>query len=140
MIIGTYHLFAATHVDELLMPYREPVVESEGLSIYWWILVPFVAVAAVLILAQVFRRRIRTSHSQDDLVREICYAHRIDSAGRELLNSVAEQAELEEPATMFLSPQKFDLAVHLATKKTTFDRHEQARLRTLRRQFFSLSY
>ena len=140
MTFQAFHLFAATHVDELLMPYREPVVEPERLSIYWWILMPFVAAAVILILAHVFQRRIRAPHSQDDLVRKICYAHRIDSAGRELLNSVAEKAELERPATMFLSPQKFDLAVHLAAQKTTFNRHEQATLRTLRRQFFSLLY
>ncbi len=72
MTISSLPLIAATRVDELLMPYREPTVESTGVSIVWWMLIPFVAVAIGLMLLHALRQRTQVV-TPDALLRELCY-------------------------------------------------------------------
>ena len=134
----SYHLaLAATRVEDLSMSYQPPVHEEAEVSIVWWILVPFVVLAAGLLLRSVTGRRIHTAETPNELLKELCYAHRIDSNGRNLLGVVAEKASLEAPASMFLSMNMYDSAVQAAERHIQFDRHDQAMLKMLRRQLFS---
>tara|TARA_R110002049_G_scaffold285698_1_gene466704 strand:+ start:93656 stop:94078 length:423 start_codon:yes stop_codon:yes gene_type:complete len=132
-------LIAATRVEDLTLAYRAPVEEEAGVSVVWWIMVPFVALAVGLIVHRTCRKRRHTVETPNDLLRELCYAHRINGTGRNLLGVVAEKAALEVPASMFLAMKKYDAAVDAASKHVKFDRHDQAMLRMLRRQLFTLS-
>ena len=70
MTIPSLCLFAATRVDEFLMPYREPVVESAGVPIYWWVIGGLVAVVIGYILFRLFGDRTHVV-TPDALLKEL---------------------------------------------------------------------
>ena len=137
MSLSNHLTLAATRVEEISMSYRPPVQEESDFSIVWWMSVPFIALAVVLLMRRMTRRRMHTAETPNELLKELCYAHRIDSTGRNLLGVVAEKAKLQAPATMFLSMNMYDNAMQAAEQHVKFDRHDQSTLKMLRRQLFS---
>jgi len=55
---------------------------------------------------------------------------------RRLLERIADEAQLEQPATMFLGPQHFESAVAKAEKNIKYDQRHQTMLGMLRRTLF----
>lgn len=132
-------LLGETHVDDLLMPYREPVVESSGIPIHWWVLGAFAFLGAALFIFHLINKNSEVV-TPDGLLKELCYAHRIGITERQLLGLVAEKAGIKNAASMFVTLTNFDNAVSKASESKKFNRREQSMLKTVRSQIFSLGY
>jgi hypothetical protein len=130
------NLIAETHMAEVSLQYREDVATG-GVSGLWYLLIPVAAVVIAVIIYKIFDRPPPIVNTPDGLLHELCKVHQINAAGRKLLERIAEDAELEHPATVFLSASRFEAAVQIAGTRMHFGRREQSLLGTLRRHLFA---
>ena len=71
------------------------------------------------------------------MLHEVCRSHRIGTAGRILLDRIAEEAELIHPATMLLGVTQFEAAVKNAGARIKYNRRQTTTLGMLRRRLFA---
>ncbi len=124
-----------THMAGVSLQYREDVANA-GLSSLWYLLIPVAAVAIAAIIYKIVDRPPAIVNTPKGMLHELCRVHHVSSAGRNLLERIAEEAELAHPATMFLGATQFDAAVKTAGNRINYGRRENAVLGTLRRRIF----
>lgn len=136
MIRSTGWLLAETHMAEVSMQYREDIA-TNGISDWWYLLVPVVAVAIAIVIYKIFDRPPPIVNTPQGMLHELCKAHGIKASGIRLLERVAEEADLQQPATLFLSVRNFEAAIKQAGRHMRYSRRDQTTLGTLRRRLFS---
>jgi hypothetical protein len=130
-------LLAETRMAEVSLLYREEVAASTSANNLWLWLIP-VAVVLIGVIAYFFAsRQPEILHTPMGMLHEISRAHRINFAGRTLLERIAEEAGLAQPAAMLLGPAQFDAAVEKASRTIKYDRRQQSTLGMLRRRLFA---
>lgn len=126
---------AETHMAQVSHQYREEIASS-GTSGWWYILIPFAATGIASLIHYVGNRPPAIVNTPAGMLHELCKAHRINSRGRALLELIAEEAELEHPATMLVGPGQFEQAVEKAGEHLQYDRRKLATLQALRQRLF----
>ena len=129
-------LLADTHMAEVSLQYREEVA-SGGISGLWYLLIPVAAIAIAAVVYKIFNRQPPILNTPQGMLHELCQVHRINSAGRILMERIAEDAELAHPATMLLGVSQFESAVEKAGVHIKYDRRQKATLGMLRRRLFA---
>ncbi|TWU49683.1 hypothetical protein [Rubripirellula reticaptiva] len=129
-------LLAETKMSDVSLNYREEVAPS-GIWSGWYVLVP-VVIAMVAGLAYRFADRPPAIvNTPLGMLHELCRVHRIKGRSRILLETIAEAASLEHPATMFLSSGHLDDAFAQAKKRIAFDKKQMSTLGMVRRRMFA---
>ncbi|MGI9474182.1 MAG: hypothetical protein ACR2NZ_21760 [Rubripirellula sp.] len=136
MLYMKLRLLGETHMAEVSQQYRETVASS-ATSGFWYLLIPVFAIAAAVVIYKIAERPPPVVNTPNGMLHELCKAHDIKSGARNLLDRIADEAELEHPATLLLGPEHFEAAVKKAASKTRFDRRQQATLGMLRRRLFA---
>ena len=136
MILQLPTLYAETHMAEVSLQYRETVATGGATGI-WYLLIPVVAIAIGVVIYKIVNRPPPIVNTPQGMLHEICRVHRIGTAGRVLLDRIAEEAELEHPATMLLGVTQFEAAVNKAGARIKYDRRQNATLGMLRRRIFA---
>ena len=136
MFMRLSNLIAETHMAEVSLQYREDAATG-GISGLWYLLIPVAAVVIAVIIYKIFDRPPPIVNTPDGLLHELCKVHQINAAGRRLLERIAEDADLDHPATVFLSAGHFEAAVQNAARCMPYKRREQSVLGTLRRRLFA---
>jgi len=136
MFFNTTFILAFTRVSEISTQYRENsgVVQSRDLLFF---VVPVVAISISFLIYKIADREPAIVNTPVGMLNELCKAHLIESTGRHLLIDIAEALELEQPATIMLSPSHFDTAVEKAGKQINYSRRQTATLGALRRRLFA---
>lgn len=129
-------LVAETHLAEVSLQYREDVATSST-SGFWYLLVPVVAIALGVSIYKIVNRPPPIVNTPHGMLLEVCRAHRIGTAGRTLLERIAEEAGLAHPATMLLGVTQFEAAVEKARPRIKYDRRQNSTLGLLRRRLFA---
>lgn len=129
-------LFAETHMAEVSLQYREDVATS-ATSGFWYLLIPVIAIGIGFVIYKIVNRPPPIVNTPQGMLHELCKAHRIGTAGRLLLDRIAEEAELKHPATMLLGVAQFEAAVEKAGERIKYDRRQNATLGMLRRRMFA---
>ena len=129
-------LLAEAHMAEVSLQYREDVAHVDK-SGFWWLLIPVAAVGIGVAIYKWWDRPPAIVNTPQGMLHELCRAHRIGGKGRRLMERISEEAELEQPATMFLGIAQFEAAVNKARKRVKFDRRQDTVLGTLRRRLFA---
>ena len=129
-------LLAETHMAEVSLQYREDVATS-GTSGCWYLLVPVVAIALGVAIYKLVNRPLPIVNTPHGMLLEICRTHRIGTSGRTLLERIAEEADLDHPATMLLGVTQFEAAVEKARSRIKYDRRQNSTLGMLRRRLFA---
>jgi hypothetical protein len=130
------NLLSETHMAEVSLQYRETVA-SHAISGFWYLLIPVFAIAVAVVIYKVFDRPPAVVNTPNGMLHELCKAHGLNSGARNLLDRIADEAELEHPATVLLGKAQFEAAVKKAGAKMHFDRRQQATLGMLRRRLFA---
>lgn len=130
-------LVAETRMAEVSQQYRETIA-SNGLTGWWYILIPFAATAIAGLIYYVGNRPPAIVNTPDGMLHELCKVHRVSASGRNLLEMIAAEAELAHPAMMFTGLLQFEQAVSKAGEQMKLDRRKQATLATLRRRLFNV--
>ena len=128
-------LLAETHLAEVSLQYRDEAASVDK-SGFWWLLIPVVAVALGIAIYKWWDRTPAIVYTPFGMLNELCRVHHVDRRGRRLMERIAEEAELQQPATMFLGSKQFEAAVTAAGKRMTFDCHQTAIIGMLRRRLF----
>lgn len=128
-------LLAFTRVAEISQQYRQDgaIVQSRDLVFF---AVPVVAISISFLIYKIADREPAIVNTPYGLLNELCKAHLIESTGRHLLIKIAEELELEQPATMLLGTEQFDAAVAKADKQIGFSRRQHSTIGSLRRRIF----
>ncbi|MDA9856771.1 hypothetical protein N9D23_01500 [Rubripirellula sp.] len=128
-------LLAETHMAEVSLQYREEAahVDKSGL---WWLLIPVIAVGLGIAMYKWWDRAPAAINTPYGMLNELCRAHHLERKGHRLMEKIAQEAELEQPATIFLGRNQFEAAVKIASRRTKFDRRQTATLGMLRRRLF----
>lgn len=129
-------LLAETHMAEVSLQYREDVAAGGLSSGLWYLLIPIVAVAVAMMIHGIATRPPAVVNTPQGLLHELCRAHQIGPRGRLLLDRIAEEAELGQPATMLLGVTAFDQAVEQARPRIRYDRRKLVTLAMLHRRLF----
>lgn len=127
---------AEAHLAEVSLQFREDAV-SHGASGLWYLLIPVAAVAIALVIYRLANRPPAIVNTSRGMLHELCRVHRISNTGRLLLDRIAEAAELEQPATMFVGVTQFEAAVAAAGRHISYDQRQQAMIGMLRRRLFA---
>lgn len=109
--------------------FRDKKEHFEPLLLAGWIAL-LVAVAIVLgLVIRALARRYETEafNSPRALFRVLCRAHRLTRSERKLLGKLADEQQLEQPARLFLEPERFEAA--LRSVELAAYRRDLARLR-----------
>jgi hypothetical protein len=136
MILQLPTLLAETHMAEVSLQYREDVA-ANGASGIWYLLIPVVAIAIGVAIYKIANRPPPIVNTPHGMLHEVCRSHRVGTAGRLLLDRIAEEAELTHPATMLLGVTQFEAAVEKAGSRIKYDRRQNATLGMLRRRLFA---
>ena len=129
-------LLAETHMAEVSLQYREEAAQVDK-SGFWWLLIPFIAVGLGLAIYKWWDRPPAIVNTPQGMLHELCRVHRIGGRGRKLMERISEEAELDQPATMFLGISQFESAVNEAGKRLKYDRRDDVTLGMLRRRLFA---
>jgi hypothetical protein len=121
---------------EVSLQYRENVATSSTSGI-WYLLIPVVAITIGVVIYKVVNRPPPIVNTPQGMLHEICRSHRIGTAGRVLLERIAEEAELMHPAKMLLGVTQFEAAVEKAGARIKYDRRQSSTLGMLRRRLFA---
>ncbi|EMI21762.1 hypothetical protein RMSM_01317 [Rhodopirellula maiorica SM1] len=134
--LTSYLLFAETRMSDVNLDYKETAVATSDSS--QWILIAAAIVVGSLLLAWQIQRRIaRNAHSSVSLFGDLCYAHRINGKGCKLLQAIADEASLPQPAMLFLADHHFDSALATAKQTMTLKPDQLATIAMVRRRMFS---
>lgn len=129
-------MLAETHMAEVSLQYREDVATSSASGL-WYLLVPVVAIVIGVSIYMIVNRPPPIVNTPKGMLHEICRSHRIGTAGRILLDRIAEEAELMHPATMLIGVTQFESAVEKAGPRIKYDRRQNSTLGMLRRRLFA---
>jgi hypothetical protein len=130
-------IVAETRVAEVSLRFREGVT-SDGPSGWWFLVVPFLAVIVSWMIYRIADRPRPVVNTREGLLQELCKLHQLPAAGRRLLEQIAEAAELDHPASLFLGQTSFDAAVEKASARVRFGRRQRRLITTLRGQLFAI--
>jgi hypothetical protein len=128
-------ILAETHMAEVSLQYRETVASSTTAG-WWYLLIPFAAIGIACVIYYLGTRPPAIVNTPDGMLHELCKVHRINSRGRVLLELIAEEAELDHPASLFISEHTFAQAIEKAGQHVHYDRRKQSTLASLQRQLF----
>ena len=128
-------LVAETRLSDFSAEFRDNVVVEDG-SQFWIFLI--VAIAALIggTLYWISIRPPAIVNTPMGLMFELCRSHRVSARGHRLLCQIAEAAELDNPAIMFVGRDQFESAVERAGKKIRYARSQERTLGMLRRRLF----
>ncbi len=129
-------LLAETHMAEVSLQFREEVAAGRSFDL-WYLLIPVAAIAIATVIYRIANRPPAIVNTPQGMLHELCRAHRVGTKGRLLLDRIAEEANLEHPATMLLGVTQFEAAVAQAGTHITYDRRQLEILGMLRRRLFS---
>ena len=129
-------LLAETHLAEVSLQYREETSQVDK-SGFWWLLIPVIAVGLGIAIYKWWDRPPAIVNTPRGMMLELCRAHHLGGRARRLLDRICEQADLEQPATIFVGTTQFEAAVQQAAKRRKFDRRDQITLAMLRRRLFA---
>jgi hypothetical protein len=129
-------LIAKTHMAEVSLEYREEVATSTGNGT-WYLLIPVVAIAIGFIAFKYINREPPILNTPGGMLHELCRAHRINSAGRTLLERIVEEAEIQHPAIVCIGEDQFEDAVEKARPIIKYNRKQESTLGMLRRRLFA---
>jgi hypothetical protein len=74
-----------------------------------WLIVTAAVLGGLAVLARIVARREKQAfNSPRALFNELCKAHGLDLASRQLLRRLARAADIRQPARMFVEPQRFE--------------------------------
>lgn len=135
MLFSIQYLLAETRISDLSQAYQQRV-ESPNISGIWFLLIPFLVVAVAMICYKIADRVPLAINTPNLIMQELCRAHGLSGSGRRMLEKIADGAQLEQPATMFLGPQHFEAAVKQAAQNIKYDRRHQTLIGMLRRTLF----
>ena len=135
MFFSIQQLLAETSVSDLSMAYKEKI-ETESVHGLWFLLIPLVVVGIAMLCYKIADRAPMAVNTPTLILHELCRAHGLNASCRRLLERIADEAQLEQPATMFLGPQHFESAVAKAEKNIKYDQRHQTMLGMLRRTLF----
>ncbi|MEM1069269.1 MAG: hypothetical protein AAGI63_10260 [Planctomycetota bacterium] len=136
MVVFQSLLIAEAHMAEVSLQYREEAAQVDA-SGFWWLLIPVVAVGLGVAIYKWWDRPPAIVNTPQGMLHELCKVHRISGRGRRLMERISEEAELEQPATMFLGVSQFELAVTKASRRIKYDRRDDITLGMLRRRLFA---
>ena len=136
MLFPSSALLAETKLAEISLQYREDVAANSS-NAFWYLLVPLVAIAIGVIIYKFVNRPPPIVNTPKGMLHELCRVHRLNARGRMLLDRIAEEAELDQPATMLLGVNQFEAAVEKAGQHIKYDRRQQATLGMVRRRLFA---
>ena len=136
MFLRTSALLAETHMAEVSLQYREEAATG-GTSVFWYLLIPVVAIAIAATIYKIGNRPPPIVNTPQGMLHELCRVHRINAAGRLLLDQIAEEAELKHPAAMLLGVNQFEAAVETAGHEIKYNRRQRSTLGVLRRRLFA---
>ena len=135
MFASLLNLLAETHMAEVSLQYREDTATPDASGL-WYLLIPVLAVAIALVIYKIYDRPAPIVNTPQGMLHELCKAHRINAAGRKLLDLITEEAELDHPATIFLGVAQFEAAVEKAGVHLEYGRRDKVILDQLRRRLF----
>ena len=135
MFFSIQQLLAETRVSDLSLAYQEKV-ETESIHGIWFLLIPFLVVGIAILCHKIADRAPMAVNTPTLMLHELCRAHGLSGGSRRLLERIADEAQLEQPASMFLGPKHFEAAVAEAEKTIKYDRRHQTVLGMLRRTLF----
>lgn len=136
MLLSTRCILAETRLSDLDLAYQEKI-ESHSMSGVWFLLTPFVVVGIAMLCYKVADRAPIASNNSRLIMHELCRVHGLSFSARRMLERIANEAQLEQPATLFLGPQHFEAAVEKAGQKIKYDKRHRALIGMLRRTLFS---
>ena len=128
-------LLAETRMAEISLQYREEAAGG-GFSALWYLLIPIALVAVGTAIYRILDRPPAVVNTPQGMLHELCRAHRLSAAGRNLLVRIAEEAELPQPALLFLSESEFDAAVEKASGQMKLGQRASTTLGAVRRRLF----
>ncbi|GAA5507198.1 LPXTG cell wall anchor domain-containing protein [Novipirellula caenicola] len=134
--LTSYLLFAETRMSDVNLDYKEAAAATGDSS--QWILIAAAIVVGSSLAAYLIRRRIlNNAHSSASLFGDLCHAHRINGKGCKLLQAIADEASLQQPAMLFLADHHFDSALATAKQTMTLKPDQLATIAMVRRRMFS---
>lgn len=136
MLPHIHSLLAETRLSDLSLAYQEKT-EIQSISGAWFLLIPFLVVGIAMLCYKIADRAPMTMNTPNLIMHELCRAHRLSGSGRRMLELIANEAQLEQPATMFLGPQHFEAAVAKAGQTIKYDKRHQTVIGMLRRTLFT---
>lgn len=135
-MFSTTTLLAETRMAEVSLQYREEIATNTTSS-WWYLLIPVVLIALAVGIYKILTRPPAILNTPGGMLHELARVHRVNAAGVLLMDRIAEEAGLEQPATMLLSPTSFEAAVEKASKTIRYDRRQQSTLGMIRRRCFA---
>ena len=136
MLFSIQYLLAETRLSDLSLEYQEKI-ESQSISGVWFLMIPLLVVGIAMICFKIADRAPMAVNTPNLMMHELCRAHRLSAGGRRMLERIADEAQLEQPATMFLGPQHFEAAVEKAGLTIKYDKRHQTLIAMLRRTLFT---
>ena len=136
MLLSIQCLLAETRLSDLSLAYQEKTV-SQNISGVWFLLIPFLVVGIAMLFYKIADRTPMAINTPNLLMHELCRAHGLSGSGRRMLEQIADEAQLEQPATLFLGPQHFEAAVKKAGLTIKYDKRHQTLIGMLRRTLFT---
>ncbi|WP_442509188.1 hypothetical protein SH528x_000742 [Novipirellula sp. SH528] len=134
--LTSFLLFAETRMSDVNLSYKETAAATSDSS-QWMLIGAAIVVVSALVAWQIQRRMKSTTHSSASLFSELCCAHRINSKGCKLLQAIADEASLQQPAMLFLADHHFDSALATAKQTMTLKADQLATIAMVRRRMFS---
>lgn len=135
MLLSIQSLLAETRLSDLSLAYQEEL-KSQSISGVWFLLIPFLVVGIAMLCYKLADRAPIASNTPNLMMHELCRAHRLKGGARRMLERIADEAQLEQPAIMFLGPQHFEAAVEKAGQKINYDKRQKTLIGMLRRTLF----
>jgi hypothetical protein len=135
MLFSIQRLIAETRVSDLSLAYQEKA-ETQNIMGLWFLLIPLLVVGIAMIIYKIVDHTPMAVNTPNLLMHELCRAHGLSGSGRRMLERIADEAQLEQPAIMFLGPQHFEAAVKKAGHTMNYDQRHQTLLGMLRRTLF----
>ncbi|MDC0317640.1 hypothetical protein OAM37_03835 [bacterium] len=136
MLFSIQCLLAETRLSDLSLAYQEKT-ESQSISGVWFLLIPFIVVGLAMLCYKIADRAPMAINTPNLIMHELCRAHGLSGSGRRMLEQIADEAQLEQPATLFLGPQHFEAAVKKAGLTIKYDKRHQTLIGMLRRTLFT---
>ena len=135
MLLSFQVLLAETRVSDLSLAYREKP-ESQSIPGLWFLLIPFIVVGIAMICFKIKDRTPMAGNTPNLILHELCRAHGISASGCRMLDRIADEAQLEQPALMLLGPEHFEAAVEKSSKNLPYNDRHQTLIGMLRRTLF----
>jgi len=132
----SWFLLAETLLAESARKHTEEAAAHSNHSIWLYLLIPIAVLALGVAIVPLFARSPEILDTPLGLLGELCHTHRIKGRLRRLIERIAEEAQLEHPATMFLSAARFDAAVEAARKRMDLDPKQINQMDQVRQKLF----